>query len=818
MGGYHLSLQEGLHNRLDVKSANAVKAGKTGSIGRDDAKRSKRSELPRDMFGFGVLPSKRVASQQSLEGMTMLQQEELSPPRHSTACCDGLSLQRELSTERRLSSKVHSSDSFRSDDSDHLALWEEQETLSTGSDRDGWMRLTATQSPRWLDAMTKLAPWRSSPVHPRAFDTPRVSLDRKPSTRSLHETTKSWYSKKKWGPKLVRQSGELNSAMVMSSAKWDVDSVVSDDGGSFSRMVEEDTRFSPSAVAWDISHRPEPAAADAHPRPRSSLSMEIPAEVMDGNVDVKMIANALVDVVKDCGDSPRSESIFDGHSEYASCRTFVEDELLPEIDSPDAKSDGELSMVDFVAPLFVKKEDSSWKGGEKRVSFSWEAGPKLRAEEVAPTTETPQPPPGGSSTPYETLREQYIMKSKSAPLDGLYVILPPNSSAKIPLPWEKEIREISGLAKSKSCNGELRRVNSSTDHRLFTKLRKSVFRTGELGDEYIESSSPRSILRGPDDGMSVPSSSNPSLRSDPDTPAFSTRPTSTSDQSMSSSSFDLNEGDYELTYNLNSSAACIIVESRRVSLSFRDFGPAQHAAETSEAVTSSVELVGCDGQLDSNALHSSPELWTATFSARYRESDMPASLCARESEFSEITSSPPMRQLAYLMSCEDEEELREQQQEQPPIAMQKSRSRNNGEFTARLAVMFSPLRLISSHEHANHGCFVATTVSPPHEEGGVGRSPAFDSTVKFLRPVGLHSSSVKSLKSKCAWANGEMAKSRSTKRRHSSDDPQTMMVSFSKAMKKILSKCSVKRSTSRRKPRTDSPPLTALSPPDFIFT
>lgn len=938
MGGYQLSLQAGPYNPAARLDAKPKKSGSSGSIGSADSgsswngsvsrgKKSKRTESPKEMLGFGLLQTKRVASQQNLEELTA---QQASPPRHSTACCDGLSLRRE--TERRLSSqrtKVstplqmdESGHSFRSDDSDNLALWEEKESTSTATSDQGWMKqLTVTQSPRWLDAVrkfdaTKLTPWRSSPVHPKSGDTPRVSLDRKPSTRSLHGSTKAWYNKKirngesrsvrtpSVGPKLVRrQSGELSPALVANSSKWDHDAVTSDDGskhGSFSRMMEEDTRFTASAVAWDISPRPEPVVEKAQPG-SGALSWEIPAEAtaMAENenplvtIDTQDVTESsthksvdLSHTVKECGDSTRSEAFFDGHSEYASCRTFVEDELSENDSREDAKSAtdeavGFVNVIDFVAPLLTKLQSiekgghspalTQTKSSERRVSFKWEAPPgqqQLRAEEVAPTTETPEPLPcatrDGSSTPYETLRQQYIMKSKSAPLDGLYVFLPQGGSAKLPLPWEKKSSTVvdapdsSVLTKSKSYSGDysaLRRVNSSRDHRLFTKLRKSVFGTtttpgpsplgvkNDFGD-YIELSSPRSILRGPDDG-SVPSSSNPSLRSDPGMPVFSARPNSAS-QSMSScnASFDLNEGDYERissSYNLNSTAACIVVESRRVSLSFRDFGPAQPSDEgmavndeASENATSNVELLGCDGELDADAFRSlsetmqSPELWTATFSTRYHDSparsDMPGSPCAAamERELPEFVAStellsspaPPLRQLAYLMSCEDE-------QEQPPIAhMQKSRSARNGEFAARLGVMFSPLRLISSHESSNHGCFVAAaTISPPHDVvEGEGRSPNFAATLEFLSPVDLRSSSMKARKSKGSWTNVEMVKSRSSKRRHSSEDPQTVMVTLSKAMKKILSKCTVKRSTSKGKSKMDSPALAALPPPEFHFT
>lgn len=217
--------------------------------------------------------------------------------------------------------------------------------------------------------------------------------------------------------------------------------------------------------------------------------------------------------------------------------------------------------------------------------------------------------------------------------------------------------------------------------------------------------------------------------------------------------------DYELigstAYNLNS--ACIIVESRRVSLSFRDFGPAQPADMAEARESSNVELLGCDrDQLSANALRASPELWTATFSARYTH------------DADEPTASPqPMRQLAYLMSCEDEQE-QEQEQQRPVEEMKRTRSRN-GEFTARLGVMFSPLRLISSHESSNHGCFVAATVSPPHDDGEEPHT-----IVKILSPsLELQSTQHKS---KGYWSG---AHSRSSKRRHSSDDPQTMMVSSS---------------------------------------
>lgn len=71
-----------------------------------------------------------------------------SPPRHSTACCDELSDRRE--TEKSLNAIVPLPDScsFRSEDSESLALWEEKE--QPASNEHGWGK-----SPRWLEAMKK---------------------------------------------------------------------------------------------------------------------------------------------------------------------------------------------------------------------------------------------------------------------------------------------------------------------------------------------------------------------------------------------------------------------------------------------------------------------------------------------------------------------------------------------------------------------------------------------------------------------------------------------------------------------------------------
>ncbi|KAG0606238.1 hypothetical protein M758_9G124400 [Ceratodon purpureus] len=908
MGGYQLSLQAGSYNpAARLEASQKVSSSSTASSD-GSSRRGRKSRSNSPVRGFGFFQSKRVASHQNLEGLM-----QPSPPRHSTACCDGLSERREV--ERRMSSqkmKVSAAlvtqdsedshgDSFRSEDSESLALWEEKEPASTDH---SWMKLS-TQSPRWLGAMRRFG--RSSPVHPKCSrDTPRVSLDRKPSQQSLHDASKSWYSNatKKirngesrsvrsptGASNLLRQSGEL-----LHPSKWDHEcGITSGDSkhGSFSRLTEEDTRFTSSAVAWDISSRPESLVERA--RPENGLAWPIPADglpemavrekFMDENSvkakDVESVTDKLVvssgseEDLSCASNEEQCEAFFDGQSEYASCRTFAEDELQ-ELESrhfKDRTSTPEdpaefVNVIDFVAPLLSKphsmEKDDATKSCERRVPFKWEAlqGKQLRADEVAPATETPQPPSfetkDGFLSPFESLREQYIIKSKSAPLDGLYVIVPKAAQSGITKPRPPRaptstIKEDSVipdliLTKSRSSNdaeGSLRRTLNSQDHRLFTKLRKSVFgstrgpsplgRKNDLGD-FIDSSSPRSILRGPDDG-SIPSS-NPSLRSDPGTPAFSAIPTSSTSQSMSScsASFDLNDScEYETTYDLNSTAACIIVESRRVSLSFRDFGPARPSGEemvvkvddASESVISNIELLGCDDRFNANGLVSlpetmqSPELWTATFSARYEvcdspRSDIPESPCAaseRGSEFlEEFSSSRPVSRVTCGAPSEGQ-----QQEVQVPIVIQKSKSRN-GEFTARLGVMFSPLRLISSHE-SNHSCFVATTLSPPHEVDGEDRSPIYSgTTIEFLKTSELHSSSMKGRKAKSSWTHGERVKSKSSTRRHSSDDSQTMMVTISKAMKKILSKVTVKRSTSKGKSKLGSPVLDTLPPAGFHFT
>lgn len=244
MGGYQLSLQGGAYNpaaRLDYR--------KSGSSDGSSRRSSRTVESP---SGYG---GKR---QSNLEGLV-----HPSPPRHSTACCDGLSLRRELSSQRikaaadAVESRGHS---FRSDDSDSLALWEEMDSMSSSSsavasvapsERDGWVKLS-TQSPRWLDAMAKLAPWRSSPVHPRSGDTPRASLDRKSSTRSLHDSRKGWYTKRSrsmWSPKVATNSSKWDQA----SSKGDQSSEEGSKHSSFSGMMDDDTRFTASAVTWDIS-------------------------------------------------------------------------------------------------------------------------------------------------------------------------------------------------------------------------------------------------------------------------------------------------------------------------------------------------------------------------------------------------------------------------------------------------------------------------------------------------------------------------------------------------------------------------------------
>ncbi|XP_024368458.1 uncharacterized protein [Physcomitrium patens] len=887
MGSYQLSLQGSHSTRPEAshkKSGGSTSGSSDGSRGSSSgskprssncssqgssahssqrASRSsgKKTSQAKGVHGLSFFGTKRTVSHQNLEGLL-----NASPSRHSTACCDGVSERRDFEkrlSSQRLNAEITSQEensvghSFRSEDSESLALWEEKEQPT--STHHGWLKIT-TQPPRWFEVVrkldnVKLAPWRSSPIHPKpSVDSPRSSLERRGSIRHVHDSSKPWYSNvtKKtytgesrsiWSPVSTSnessQSGELDPAL-MPSYKYLDDPTISDDSkhGSFSRgremhlSPEKNKSCTPSSNMWDASSQPELAGEGtivAH-----GVAQEIPGVESDCEVanvgELSSIFEQKPALYTDKAanaftDSP-SDGI-DGRSEYASCRTTTEDEahdsdfLGDNMDPNEAI--GFVNMIDFVAPLISKlhtmeRKDESPSCGSERIPFKWEAPQgKVKVEDISASSLEPD-----ESLHYRILQQQYIAKSKSAPLDDVYVLFPNPCSVSA-----TENISDSILTKSKSYSGSRgsllrfssrRRVEDSAD-RLFTNTRNSMFgsiRPTTLGKEdigdFVNSSSPRSILRGPDDGSL--SSSNPSLRSDPGTPASSAKAASTS-QSISScsASFDLNEDDCKAlntAYDLNSTVACIIVESRRVSLSFRDFGPARPSHDdlintdtTTEA--SNIDLLGCDDRFDVNSscalpdVVQSPELWHATFSARLHSDDSePNSRCLATECESLLSASPRNhRQFSEEECC-------------MPSAAQKSRSRDD-EFTARLGVMFSPLRLISSDD-SNHSCIVATGVSAINDNDLGDGSSAYATSWELVSPAAAS----KQCKSK--GSDAEKGKSHSGLRRHSSEEAHAMMVSITKAMRKIVSKCTGRRSSSKGKSKMGSPKCDTLQPAQFRFT
>lgn len=775
-----------------------------------------------------------------------------SPPRHSTACYDVLSERREI--ERRLSTIVPLQDfhcmgqSFRSEDSESLALWEEKEQPAASNDH-GWMKLTK-QSPRWLDAMRKfdtmkLAPWRSSPVHPKtSLDVQRLSLsDKRGSIKSFHESSKApWYSTKIGNGEsqsvrsplgasiLSRQSGELipssGELSIPPARRGELNRSDGSKHGNSSRkdtqfITEEDTGLSSAAVARDISSTPELVVK------KECLVHGVTSGIPADGMNVVQTERAREEVTKNPTpysleiSTMNAESVTDNKSasrnsagkeqEAMETSTCEADRLPNKTSAVHEKEDEAYALASIkceaMFPLKIKEEAPVESEGDETPATEVTS---CKASQPSQRLAMPSSEQDDDASPYEALRQRYILKSESEPLDGnLYVIQPRTLTSATsraqsvitnPKDEEADMSSESCLLKSRSSNdaeGHSSRVEaSSTPERLFASLRSKVFRSStrpspsllgkkkNLGD-FSESTSPRSILCGLADEGSLPSS-NPSQRSDPEMSAFSALPPSASQYySSSGASFDLNDHDFEVTrsgYNLNAPKA---VESRRVSLSFRDFGgpsrpSRENAASKVDAAAAleaapNTELLRCEDQLPENEGRSSteriltPELWTATFSTDVQNSHaQPGSPCAateRESAFLPCNT-PPERGLSYMSPSELEEQ-------QMSSGVSRSRSLHN-DFTARLGGMFSPQRLISKCDDGvssnRHNCFVASsTLSPPRDDNLGDLSPAYD-TLELLSPA-ASSSLTKERKSK--------SKSQFSNRRHSSadsSDAPTMMV------------------------------------------
>lgn len=873
MEGYQLSLQGSYSARLETNEKNPVGSADSRSLAEHV---SKQSDYPLDVSHHGELVRERV-------GNAGLQQLILkpSPARYSTACCDGLSVLREVENAVvPLQDSNCMGHSFRSEDSESLALWEEKE--QPVSNENGWVKITV-QSPRWLDAMrkfetVKLAPWRSSPVHPKSsLDSPRFSLDRKSSNRSLHESSKSsWYSHatKKFrsgesrsvrspsrASSVSRQSGEYNPSFVPFST-W-VDAMADDSnhrcfsGVRESQFVtEEYTRFTSSAAAWDTRSKSQPVLEKV--LPVSDTAWQIPAAGPETETDTVTNASLLKSVDKLVLTTSAEPAATDASPSTAKGQPASDENRSSVDDNTSTRSGDTVRAINPVAHAVSKPLDVE-EDNDSSVPSKCEAPRKCKVDETTSANEETrceslEPPPQleipSSKSSYGVTRELCLLKSKSAPLDGICAIQPKNvpsfsvrnsrGTLHTPLPpsvamfvregvvTDTDMPVDSFLSKSKSSNAaesplrrSLSRVDSSaTPVRLFSKLRSKVFRPSRLSPfgknvgsgEFCDSYSPRSILYGPD-RESLPSS-NPSLRCDPGMPTFSVLPASAS-QSYSSSgaSFDLNEHDFEAmhpAYDLNATTRCKAVDSLRASLSFRDFGPSRTcwenvgakvdlaAVEAAAITMANIDLFRCDDRLDTNELRSSPEpmqspeLWKATFSTRYAGDESPQFMhetCVTTERICPSSAPPPSRR-RYMLPLEEE------RQQQTPVVVPRSRSRHS-EFTSRLGGMFSPLRLPGN----SRSCFVGHVLSPPHNDED--RLPACATTLEFLTPSASQSSS-------------KQKRSKSIKRRHSSDDSPTMMTSMSKAVKKILAKCRI--SGGKGKSKMGSPICGTLRPVDFQFS
>lgn len=316
MGGYHLSLQATYPSRVDGANSSKSRQGSMSLLIGKKTVSKKVASLESPDYYF---PNKSESCKPNLDSAPEVHP---SPPRHSTACCDGLAERRELVKRFQLH-RIHggvgayagdsNGGSFRSEDSESLALWEEKEKeqQNVKASVSGELRWTnpwresVTQAVKKLETAVvsgkdRLMPWKSSssPVHPKTLshssETTRLSLDRKGESRSpwrdlmgsrKEESTssKSWYR----GSSRKNSSGELSPSNLSLTvrgeqleAKPDLESLpkyeVEEDQEKISSLeissdphaiAAEDTRFSPSAVAWDI-------ASKLDERPVSDLPVE----------------------------------------------------------------------------------------------------------------------------------------------------------------------------------------------------------------------------------------------------------------------------------------------------------------------------------------------------------------------------------------------------------------------------------------------------------------------------------------------------------------------------------------------------------------
>lgn len=327
MGGYHLSLQGTYPSRLDgANSSKSRRGSRSLLIGKKAMSKKVASHESPDYY----FPNKSESCKPNLDSAPGFYP---SPPRHSTACCDGLAERRELVKRFQLH-KIHGGDvafagdcnggSFRSEDSESLALWEEKEKEQQSgkvsvSGELRWMnpwRESVTQAVKKLETAVvsgkdRLMPWKSSssPVHPKtmssSWESARLSLNRKGGSRSpwrdlmgsrKDESTssKSWYQ----GSSRKNPSGELSQPVsgeivVIPSKRADrleakpnleplpKDEVEEEEEEKISSLeissdphsiAAEDMRFSTSSVAWDIASKLDENPVSDLPKEQEKLA------------------------------------------------------------------------------------------------------------------------------------------------------------------------------------------------------------------------------------------------------------------------------------------------------------------------------------------------------------------------------------------------------------------------------------------------------------------------------------------------------------------------------------------------------------------
>lgn len=771
MGKYQLSPQGTYSGRLD-----ATQKYSGGRVSSQDCRNQvkdavNQSDSPKKNRHYGVVEGEGVQ-----DGGMQPPRFKPSPRRHSTACCDELSERREVEKPRLrmqranvvvpLQNSNSAGHSFRSEDSESLALWEEKEQPASRSSR--WMKIT-TQSPRWFDAMRKfdtlkLASWRSSPGQPKfSLDNSQRSLHRKISNRSLHELSKlPWYrntSKKTRNGEsrstpspiaastLSRLCGELNPSTGPSST-WADETKDDCERGNFSRLrytqhvTTEDVQIS-CVVARDLAPKVKPVLD------RPYLVNGVVWESPEGGskTGIESVTDALSFLTLgelEAMNDAQSAATDDASSE-ADMPTLYEEHTSP-ADKNASTWPGDTAPAIIVGAPAVFKLLGVEEEGELALEF-------VKSEDTAffKREETLGSLGGGEMT--GDVDETQFMALD--PLSRLSDFSPTSPSGRLESPMTPD-QMLSRLGSTAS---------KSSHSFLFGKKSDN--------GECCDLSSPRSILCGPDRD-SLPSS-NPSLRSDPGIVSLSALAAAESQRNSSTGvSFDLNEHNFEemhTAYDLNATAPCKPVESRRVSLSFRDFGPPRPSSEIAAAkvdpkavgaATSTVtnmKLLKCDDQPYKNEPWSSPkpfqspELWLKTVSPKYYGDELPQTTPETCISSRRVCphSAPPLSRLSHAIPLEAE------QLQQMPIVVPRARSRHS-EFTARFGRVFSPLRLPAN----SRSCFEAQVLSLPHDFEVM--SPTNAAVVELLSPSAPQSST-------------KLKRFKSSRRRYSSEDTPTVMVS-----------------------------------------